>query len=102
MSEEKLGVKETKELLVGVIDVSVLLIKHLKDGVQLGKDASAVLAEVASNEVLKASLLSAVEGISKVPAEVKDVDLLEGGELAVLVASKIKDILAALKSEVPA
>lgn len=98
MEDQKIGIQETKELVIGVIDVACLLIKNLKDGLQLGKDAEAVLSELSGNEALKAELVKAMEGISKVPAEVKDLDLVEGGDLAVTVASKVQDILKALQA----
>lgn len=98
MSEEKLGIKELKEALVGAQDLAVLIIKNLKDGLQLGKDVAAVVAELLSNEELKASLAAAAEGISKVPAEVKDLEVSEVLDLVGSEVEQVKKILEALKS----
>ena len=39
---EKVGIQEVKEALVGVQDLSLVLVKHVKDGLQIGKDAAGI------------------------------------------------------------
>lgn len=68
-------IKETKELLVGVLALSTLLTKHLKDGLQAQKDFLAVYTEIQTNEELKQKLFDAYEGYGKVKDEVKSLDL---------------------------
>lgn len=97
MSEEKQGIKELKEALIGAQDLAILIIKNLKDGLQLGKDVSAVVGELLTNEELKASLTAAAEGVSKVPAELKDIDLNEVLELVMLEVMQVSKIMEALK-----
>lgn len=97
MSEEKLGTKETKEVLIAVNKVSLLLIKHLKDGFQAGKDGLAIVSEIMSTEELKQSLIDAAVGVSAVPAEMKDLDAQEIIELVMLQAMLVPDVMNALK-----
>lgn len=98
---EKVGIKEMKELLIAVNEVSVLLVKMFKDGVQLA-DAAALMAAIAASEELKEKLLAAYVGVGQIPAEMKDVDLQEGLELAGVQLSYIPKIVEALKKDVVA
>lgn len=98
MSEEqKHGVKESKELLIGVNELSLVLMKHLKDGFQAGKDAAAILGELVANEEVKNKLVEAVQGVDKVPAEIKDLSLEEGVELGMVQVGYVSKIVDALK-----
>lgn len=90
------GVDQTKELLVGVNELSIVLIKHLKDGVQLA-DAPAILDDLKNNPEVLAKLLAAKDRISEVPAEIKDVDFMEGVQLAMVQAAYVPKILEAAK-----
>jgi len=87
------GIKELKEAVVGLNELSLIIIKHVKDGLSF-EDAVAVAVEAAANSDVKA----AIEGISKVPAEIGDIDLAEGVELVVVQAQYVPKILAALKA----
>ena len=91
-----LGIKETKEAIIGVNELSLVLIKHLKDGAQL-TDISAVVEEIKNNPELLAKLQAAKDGIDQVPAEAKDISLVEGGELLMAQVSYVPKIIAALK-----
>jgi hypothetical protein len=93
-----LGIKETKEVLVAINEVAIVLAKHLKDGAQL-TDAIAIVDDFKNNPDLLAKLLAAKENISAVPAELKDVSLVEGVELAITQASYAPKIIAALKKD---
>lgn len=75
--EEKLGVKELKEALIAAAALAVKLIKLSKDGLDL-KDVAALMAD----QELQGFLGAAIDGASKIPAEAKDLDLLDGVELA--------------------
>lgn len=77
------GVKETKEALAGLNQLLLVLVPLLKDGVQVG-DALAILDKWKSDDALKAALLAAVDGVGKVPDEIKDLDLSEGLDLAMV------------------
>lgn len=90
MAEEKLGIVETKEALHGILVLGVLLAKQAKDGLKLD-DAAALVDKFLNDEPFKLALTAAVQGIEKVPAEVKDIDIYEAVEL---VTSAAPDLLA--------
>lgn len=95
----KEGIQETKEVLLALNELSLMLVKHLKDGFQLGKDSAAIVGELMMNTELKASLSKAAENVSKVPAELKDLDVSEGVELAISQAVFVPKLIEALKKE---
>ena len=92
------GTKETKELLVGVNELSLFLVSRLKDGVDVS-DAAAVIEKLASDPAFVDVLKSAVEGVKAVGAEVGDLSVAEGMELAVLQLSYVPKWVEAVKSE---
>lgn len=87
------GIKETKEVLVGLNEVTMLVAKHLKDGAQL-TDIMAVIEDFKKDPELIAKLEAARENIAAVPNEVKDVSLLEAGELAMVQISYVPKLIA--------
>lgn len=95
MAEEK-GIKETKEAVVGLLKLTAVLAKLFKDGVQ-ATDAAALLAEYQSNPELKSALEEAYKGVQEIPAEVKDLHIAEGVELAMAAMKEIPAVVAALK-----
>lgn len=92
------SVKETKEALVGINELALILCKRLKDGVQLA-DALAVWDAIKNDAEVQAKIVAAYDGISLVKAEVADIDLSEGIELAVMQAQYVPKLVAALKAE---
>lgn len=82
MSE--VGVKESKELLVGALRLTGLIIKQLKDGADAG-DVTAILSYIASDNDFK----EAVKGLGEIPKEFKDLSLVEGFELAGVVLKEL-------------
>lgn len=90
------GIKETKELLVGVNELSLVLLKAFKDGIQ-AKDALELFEAIRSNPELQAKLMQAYEGYGSLPAEMSDVSLAEGLELAQTQLEYLPKILEALK-----
>ena len=97
MEEQKLGIKETKEALVGVNELSVALIQQFKDGFQPVADVSELYAKLAANPEVSSKLMAAYQDIGKVPAEVKDLDLAEGLELAAVQIAYVPKLVEALK-----
>lgn len=73
-----LDIKETKELVNGLAVLAALVIKELKDGFQAKDDIGEILGNVAKSPELK----EAFKDVHKVPAELKDLDFIEGFELA--------------------
>jgi hypothetical protein len=93
---EVLGIKETTEAVVGVNEVSLLLIKHLKDGAQV-TDIMAIVDDIKNNPELLAAILAAKDNISAVPAEMKDCSMLEAVQLSMVQISYLPKIISALK-----
>lgn len=90
------SVKETKEVLVAVGDLAVLLVEVLKDGVQIS-DALKIADALMKRPELLIELKAALDGIEEVPAELKDISLDEGIELAKVSAEIVKKVVAAAK-----
>lgn len=93
---EQVGIKETKEALDGIFAIGQEVAKVAKDGVQV-KDAATVAEDLLAHPEFKAKLIAAIEGINKVPAEVKDIDFGEGVELAKFGYEGVKGIIDELK-----
>ncbi len=93
------GIKETKELLVGINELSLVLIRELKDGLQVGKDAMAIMNELLSNDELKDKLAAAVKGLDALDEELKDISLEEGVELGMVQVSYIGRLVDAAKKK---
>ena len=94
------GIKETKEAVVGVLVLGALVAKELKNGFQFPGDLVALFAAIQSDEAKKAKLEAAVGAIEKVPAEIKDISVAEGIELASAVIAELPALIEALKKEV--
>src|SRR3990167_5606258 len=65
---EKLGIKETKEAVDGVMQMAMVLVLVLKDGAQLG-DIASVIEKISTDEIMRQKMQAAMDGITKVPAE---------------------------------
>jgi len=89
---EVVGIKETKEALIGAMALGVFVAARLKDGAQLD-DALALGQKFVGDADFKAKVMAAIEGIDKVPAEVKDISFAEVLELAQV----MPELLAAIK-----
>lgn len=95
---QKQGIKETKEAMIGVLVLATLLSKHLKDGFQLGKDATAIWLEIQSNDELKNQFVAAYEGYNMIDDELKDIDLKESFELVAAAGPEIQKLIEQLRS----
>lgn len=93
---EAYGIKETKELLIGVNELSIVLVGLLKDGAQVS-DAAALIEKMKSDPEFMAKLQAAYDKINEVPAEIKDLNLAEGLELVIEQAKFVPKILEAAK-----
>lgn len=90
------GIKESKEMLVGMNELNLLLIHGFKDGVQFS-DFPSFYQSITSRPEIQEKMKAAYDGYAKIPAEIKDIDAGEGMELAavqVAYVPKIKDVLA--------
>ena len=96
MENEKLGIKETKEVLDGLNVVAEEIISVAKDGIQI-KDAAQIVEDLILKPEFKAKLVAMVDNIKAVPAELKDLDLSEGVQLVQFEYDGVKRIIEALK-----
>lgn len=94
--EEKKGIKETKEVLMAAKVLSLLIIKKAKDGIQVS-DGVDIAAALLLDAEIKGAVSAALEKINEVPAEMKDLDILEGMDLAKFVLDSIPEYIEALK-----
>jgi hypothetical protein len=93
----QVGIEETKEVLIALDELSLVVLKQIKDGLQISDLATIVMTVLASDEI-KAVLSRAVAGISQVPAEIKDVDFSEGMLLIKEELAYIPKFISVLKS----
>lgn len=80
-------IKETKEAVDALLDLSLEIAKLSKDGVTLS-DATLLFAKM-QEEPLKSKLALAVENAKAIPSEVKDIQLSEAIELGLMAMPKI-------------
>ena len=94
--EEKKGIKETKEVLMAAKVLSLLIIKKAKDGIQVS-DGVDIAAALLLDAEIKNAVSAALDKINEVPAEMKELDILEGMDLAKFVLDSIPEYIEALK-----
>ena len=97
---ETVGIKESKEMLVGVMEVALICLEKFRDGVQIG-DFVDIYDSVTKDEAFKAKLLMAFEGYSKIPDELSDLDTAEMVELAICLLTFLPKITKSLKKTDP-
>lgn len=86
------GVKETKEALLALVILGKFVADRLKDGAQL-EDAMALGTALLADSEFKAVVMAGVNGADQVPAELGELDLADGLELARV----IPDMLVAIQ-----
>jgi len=90
--EGVIGIVESKKVLSDVMVIAIVIAELAKDGVQIS-DAVALWG----NEKLKLAVAELAVSVSKVPAELGDITLVEGIELAMVAVQKVPELIAALK-----
>lgn len=96
--EAKVGIKETQEMLDLMHELAIFMIKRLRDGVDMG-DAMAVLDLFLKDEDFRMKLKAAIEGASKIPSEMMDLDVNESMALAMGMISKVPMYIDAIKGK---
>ena len=89
----ELGVKDTKEAILAMVILGKFVAERLKDGAQLD-DALALGTKLIGDAEFKEKVMAGINGIDKVPAEIKDLSMVDALELAQV----LPEILAALKA----
>lgn len=96
MSEEK-GIEQTKEMIAAMNELAIFLISRFKDGVQM-KDFLAMYTDLLMSSETKAIMKKAYDGYEQIPAEIKDIDLIEATELISEQISLVPMLIASLKA----
>jgi hypothetical protein len=91
------GIKETQELMVGLNEVALCLIKVLKDGVQLS-DVGAILDKLNDDAEFKAKIEAAYQGMGALAGELSDLQVGEILQLARTQIDYIDDYIDAIKA----
>jgi hypothetical protein len=76
MEETKIGVKETEDFLRAFNELGIFLIKRLRDGVQFD-DFVALYDKLTKDDEFRSIMSNAFNDVSKIPEEVKDLDVEE-------------------------
>lgn len=97
LEAKQVGIKETKELALGVIHLGFYVAKLLKDGFQV-EDIGSFIGKLSGDEEFKAILTAAYQDVHLVQGEVKDITLVEGLELAMAITPAVLKELEALKA----
>jgi hypothetical protein len=90
------GIQDVKEVLIASNELTLVVIKHVKDGIAVS-DIPAIVSELMTSDAFKLALVDAVKGVTNVPAEIKDIDFAEGMELGKVQLEYVPKILEALK-----
>jgi hypothetical protein len=96
--EEKMGIKESKEALEGMMELAKCMMMVFKDGVQLA-DAAELWDKLKNDPEVSAKMMMAYEGYKHIPAEMKDLDLAEGFELAYCAMRHIPEMIEIMKQK---
>lgn len=76
---EQKGIKETKEMVKALLEISSVLATQFKDGIQ-AVDAIEIVKKCMTPDLEK-MIVNAYNGANDIPLEVKDLSLSEGLEL---------------------
>ena len=88
--------KDSKELVIGLLAIAALLAEKLKDGVQVA-DIGEIVAKIAADEVLKAKIEAAYVDIEKVPSEVQAATVSEVVEILAAALPEVLNLINAVK-----
>lgn len=93
------NIQLSKAVLQGVNDLTLILIKSMKDGIQV-TDLPVILTEMLSDEVIKTTMGILFSRMKEFNEEIKDLDMAEITELIVMEAMFVPTLIAALKKPV--
>lgn len=92
------GVDGAKAVLKASNELTILLVKQFKDGVQVN-DFAEIWNKFSTDEAFKAKMKAVWNLYKSLPAELKDIDAGEGLELAAVQIEYIPAIVEAFKKE---
>lgn len=86
-----------KELLAGLLQIIVLMVKDFKDGVQ-ASDFADIAAKIMANEELKKELMDVYNNIDKVKTDVSQMKLADGLNILGFAIPKLIEAVTAIKA----
>ena len=92
------GIVQTKEALIGIMEISVILAEILKDGAQTS-DLITFWQKFQEDVVVKKRLMMAFSDIANVPQEVSDLDVAEVIELVSAMLPYVTKLVTALRKK---
>ncbi len=90
------GIKETKEALVAVNEISLHIVSRIKQGIV--SDVLGLLSDLQNDVEFKAKLQAGFDNVTAVPSEVADISVAEGLELVAVEIAYVPKFLSALVS----
>lgn len=97
-ADSVVGIKETKEMIIGVNELGLVLMNGFKDGIQFS-DFAAFWSHYRNDTAFQLALKAAWDNYQAIPAEIKDIDVGEGLELAAVQLEYVPKLVDALKKE---
>lgn len=94
----KVGIKETKEAVIGAMVLGAFLYNKFSDGVQ-ATDFVSIMSKFETDEEFKSMIVAAYTDANKIGEEVKDLDFSEGIELGLAVLQELPKIIDTLKAK---
>ena len=86
------GFENTKEAIAAVIDLTDLIYDRLADGASVD-DAVEIFKALSTDPELKAKIEAAWDKKEQIPSELKDLNLLEGAQIAMQLLEGVKKIV---------
>lgn len=90
------GVKELKEAIEAILEISLKIGSVLKDGYQ-PSDLGAIFELFSKDSEMKNKIALAYDGISKIGGEVKDLEIAEGVEIAIALIQYVPKFIEMFK-----
>lgn len=90
------GIKESKEALEGMMELSICLVEVFKDGLQFS-DIMDLWEKLKNDPLVSAKLAAAYEGYQKVPDELNDLNIDESFELGACALQYMPKLIKSFK-----
>lgn len=95
---EKHGIKETSEVLVALNELTVVLAKLLKDGVQM-TDLNELISLIVLNPEFRSRMQLAFENAKACTEEIKDLSIVEGLALVKIQMEYVPKVIEAFSKK---
>ena len=96
--ENKIGVKETTDMLVALNEIALMLIKVFKNGMSISSFIE-LWSIYQNDDELKEKIKTAYDNYQAIPAELSDLDLIESFSLLTVEFEYIQKMISELKAK---